>query len=420
MKTHFGIIILGGGMAGSAAAISAAREGADVLLIEKYNCLGGAAAFDLINPFMPYKTKINSGEKKALNAGLFTEILERLDAMGGVRAGTEYAPVFEVEYLKKLLNDMAKEAGVNLLFGAHLTDVSVSDGRINSVTVSSVSGKLDFSADVYIDASGDANLSYLAGAPYRIGRDGDSLCQPMTLCFRLADVDVEKFAEQRAAINPLYKKMKESGAIKNPREDVLLFKTLSDSIIHFNTTRVVKRDPTDVFDVTRAEIEARDQVFEMLDFLKSNFTAFENAKLIQTGMQIGARESRMIIGEHVLTKDDITSMTKFPDGIAACNYDIDIHSPDGSGTSHWFFPDGEYYTIPYRSLIPKGFCNLLVAGRCISSDHDAQASFRVMPSCTSIGEAAGVAASMAKDGNVKAVDVDALRNRLREKGAVVD
>ncbi|MBR2467310.1 MAG: FAD-dependent oxidoreductase [Clostridia bacterium] len=420
MKNHYNVIVIGGGMAGSAAAISAAREGANVLLIEKYNCLGGAAAFDLINPFMPYKTKLEDGTKKAVNAGLFTEILERLDAMGGVRAGTEHAPVFEVEYLKKLLNDMARDAGVNLLFGAHLTDVSVLDGRINSVTVSSVSGELDFSADVYIDASGDANLSFLAGAPYRIGRDGDSLCQPMTLCFRLADVDAEKFAKQRAEINPLYKKMKKDGLIKNPREDVLLFKTLSDSIIHFNTTRVVKRNPTDIFDVTESELEARDQVFEMLDFLKSNFTAFENAKLIQTGMQIGARESRMIIGEHVLTKDDITSMTKFPDGIAACNYDIDIHSPDGSGTSHWFFPDGEYYTIPYRALIPKGFCNLLVAGRCISADHDAQASLRVMPPCTSVGEAAGIAAAMAKRGDVKSVDTELLRAKLRERGAVVD
>ncbi len=419
MKNHFGIIVVGGGFAGAAAAISAAREGSDVLLIEKYNCLGGAAVFNLINPFMPFSTKMPDGSRLSLSDGLFTEILDKLEKVGGLRART-IDPVFEVEYLKQVLNNMAREAGVNLLFGVQLTDAEVSDGVIKGVTVSGVSGKHTFTADTFIDATGDANLSFIAGAEYRLGRDGDSLCQPMTLCFRLADVDPEKFIEQKKDITPLYKKLKADGKISNPREDVLIFRTITDSIIHFNTTRVIKHDPTDVFDVTEAELIARDQVFEMLDFLKSNFSAFENAKLIQTGIQIGARESRMIIGEHILTKDEIMASTKFEDGIAACNYDIDIHSPDGAGTSHWYFPDGKYYTIPYRSLIPNGFKNLLVAGRCISSDHDAQASYRIMPTCTSIGEAAGIAASMAKDGNVTSIDVGALRRRLREKGAVVD
>ena len=415
MKNEYDIVVVGGGFAGASAAICAAREGKKVILIEKYNCMGGAACFDLVNPFMPYATG-----GKALSAGIFTEIVDRLEAIGGlIRSG---APVFEAEYLKFVLNNMAKEAGLELLYQAYMTDVNVCDGKIRSVTVSGTSGKREIFGKCFIDATGDANLSFLAGCSYRLGRDGDSLCQPMTLCFRLSDVDPVKFKEEKPLINPLYKKLQAEGAITNPRENVLIFRTITESIIHFNTTRVVKLNPTDMDDVTKAEIITREQVFEMLNFLKSNFLAFKNAKLIQSGMQVGARESRMIIGEHVLTKDEIMACTKFEDGIAACNYDIDIHSPDGSGTSHYYFPEGTYYTIPYRSLLTKEISNLLVAGRCISSDHDAQASLRIMPVCATLGQAAGVAASIAVDRGCapKDVDIELLRNKLRACNAVID
>jgi hypothetical protein len=244
----------------------------------------------------------------------------------------------------------------------------------------------------------------------------------MTLCFRLCDVDPVLFKKERPLINPLYKKLHSEGLITNPREDVLLMHTICDSIIHFNTTRVIKLNPTDMDDVTKAEIITREQVFEMLGFLKKNFSCFKNAKLMQSGLQVGVRESRMIIGEHTLTKDEIMACTKFEDGIAACNYDIDIHSPDGGGTSHYYFPEGEYYTIPYRTLLPKGISNLIVTGRCISADHDAQASLRIMPVCATLGQAAGVAASIAVDcGCVpKDVDIELLRNKLRACNAVID
>ena len=137
-------------------------------------------------------------------------------------------------------------------------------------------------------------------------------------------------------------------------------------------------------------------------------------------MQIGVRESRMIDGEYTLTKEDLLACARFDDSIAVCNYDIDIHSPDGSGTSHYYFPKGEYYTIPYRCLIPKNAENLLVAGRCVSATHDAQASLRIMPTCATLGDAAGIAASIASNGNVRSVDTNELRKILKEKGAKVD
>ena len=421
MKNKYDIIVVGGGFAGAAAAISAGRLGKSVLLIEKYNCMGGAACYDLVNPFMPYMTTDpESGDRIDLSCGLFTEIVDRLRALGGARNEKRSLP-FNEEVLKYLLNTMAFESGVELLYQTYVTDVRKEGDKINAVKISNVSGNSEIEADCFIDATGDANLAVMAGCPYRLGRERDNLCQPMTLCFRLAGVKGFD-ADVKARINALYTEYQASGRIKNPRENVLIFRTLVEDILHFNTTRVVKLDPTNAEDVTKAEITAREQVFEMYNFLRENFDEFKDSTLISTGIQIGVRESRMIEGEYVLTKDDLLSCARFDDSIAVCNYDIDIHSPDGSGTSHYYFPKGEYYAIPYRCLVPKNTANLLVAGRCVSADHDAQASLRIMPTCATLGEAAGVAASLAVKNSCSArdVDVDALRSILRENGAKVD
>lgn len=421
LKNKYDIIVVGGGFAGASAAISAGRLGKSVLLIEKYNCMGGAACYDLVNPFMPYATTDpESGERIDLSCGLFTEIVERLRALGGANQSKRSLP-FNEEVLKYLLNTMALESGVELLYQTYVTGVRKEEGRIKAVKISNVSGNSEIEGDCFIDATGDANLAVMADCPFRLGRESDNLCQPMTLCFRLAGV--KSFdADLKARINSLYVEHQAAGKIKNPRENVLIFRTLVDDILHFNTTRVVKLDPTNAEDVTRAEIIAREQVFEMYDFLRTNFEEFKDSTLISTGIQIGVRESRMIDGEYTLTKDDLLSCKIFEDTIAVCNYDIDIHSPDGSGTSHYYFPSGKYYGIPYRCLIPKNAENLLVAGRCVSADHDAQASLRIMPTCSNLGEAAGIAAvlSIEDNGKVRSVSAEALRALLKEKRAKVD
>lgn len=421
LKNKYDIIVVGGGFAGATAAISAGRLGKSVLLIEKYNCMGGAACYDLVNPFMPYATTDpESGERIDLSCGLFTEIVDRLRALGGANQSKRSLP-FNEEVLKYLLNVMAVESGIDLLYQTYVTGVRKEGNIIKAVKISNVSGNSEIEADCFIDATGDANLAVMAGCPFRLGRESDNLCQPMTLCFRLAGVKAFD-ADLKARINALYVDRQAAGKIKNPRENVLIFRTLVDDILHFNTTRVVKLDPTDAEDVTRAEVIAREQVFEMYDFLRSNFEEFKDSTLISTGIQIGVRESRMIDGDYVLTKDDLLSCRIFEDTIAVCNYDIDIHSPDGSGTSHYYFPNGKYYGIPYRCLIPKNADNLLVAGRCVSADHDAQASLRIMPTCSNLGEAAGVAAvlSLEKNGNVRTVDTENLRVALRAKRAKVE
>ncbi len=417
MNKHWDIIVVGGGFAGVGAAISAAREDKKVLLIEKFNCLGGAACYDLVNPFMKYWTTVDDNARNNLSEGIFSEIIMRLKSSGAMQ---DNSTRFNEEYLKIILNSMAVENNVELLFNTVVTSVKVSDGRLSSVTVSNVSGCEELEADYFIDCTGDANLSYLSGFQYKVGRPEDGLCQPMTLCFRMADVDSEKFS--RTDINDLYIKLHAEGKFKNPRENVLMFRTLVDSIIHFNTTRVIRLDPTNAWDVTKAEIEAREQIQEMVEFLKENFDAFRNSQLISSGMQIGARESRMIEGLHVLSRDEIVACTKFDDGIAACNYDIDIHNPDGSGTYIYSFAEGTYYTIPYRCLVPKTSRNLLVAGRCISCDHETQASMRIMPVCCTLGEAAGTASAILADtgSDVNDIDTALLRNKLRDYGCVVD
>ena len=421
-ELRYEIVVVGGGFAGASAAIAAARQGKRVLLIEKYNSLGGAAVYDLVNPFMGNWTRDpeRGGAQTDLSCGLFLEIVERMERLDGARymAGI----TFNEEILKYVLNTMAAESGVQLLYQTYVTDVRVEDGRIVSLTVSNVGGRSEIHADCFIDATGDANLSHLAGCPYRVGREGDGMCQPMTLCFRLGNVDTGNYGELKSRINALYKEHQAAGRIKNPRENVLVFRTLNDRILHFNTTRVVKLNPTDAWDVTRAEIEAREQVFELYRFLKENFEEFKDSILLSTGLQIGVRESRMIEGEYTLSQEDLLAFARFDDAIAVCNYDIDIHSPDGSGTSHYYFPDGKYYQIPYRTLIPKGVCNLLVAGRCISATHEAQASVRIMPVCANLGEAAGIAATLALDvgGNVRDVDVSRLQALLVKVGARIE
>ena len=417
MKEKYGLIVAGGGFAGVCAAIAAAKYGEDVLLIEKNNCLGGAAANALVMPFMSYWTMEN-GKRKYLCGGLFSEIVAEMKAFGG---DDGHDTTFDEEILKIVLNRMCIKYGVKLLFDAVIFKSDVREGRICSVSVLGKSKVIELYADNFIDATGDGELSMLSGCEFMLGREKDNLCQPMTLCFRMSGVDMDKFHLNRSKINPLYQEFQQKGLIKNPRENVLIFSNFNSGVLHFNTTRVVKLNPTDPFDVTRAEIEAREQVFELHKFLRENIEGFENSRVLSTALQIGIRESRKILGEYVLTQEDLKSLRRFEDAIAVANYDIDIHSPDGSGTSHYYFSDGDWYEIPYRCLIPKGIGNLLVAGRCISSTHEAQASYRIMPYCAEIGQAAGTAAALAKKNGVdmRNIDVKELQKLLRCDGFVI-
>ncbi|MBQ4087154.1 MAG: FAD-dependent oxidoreductase [Clostridia bacterium] len=416
-KEKYDIIVVGGGFSGVACAISAARDGASVLLVEQTNCLGGAANINLVSPFMGNHIPKDGVERFPLSMGLFQEIVAEMKKLDGRSS----EGMFSDESLKLVLQRMALSAGVALLFNTTFVRAIAENEMVTAVEFVNKSGVFCKEATYFVDATGDGDVAVSAGCPYQVGRNEDNLCQPMTLCFRVANVDIPAFEEGYKDLQKLYKEYQTAGKIKNPREDILRFHMVLDNVLHFNTTRVVKYDPTNGEDISQAEVIAREQVFEMMAFLKENAKGFEKAQLMSTAMRIGTRESRMIQGEYVLTEHDIMELKKFPDGIAACRYDMDIHSPDGSGTYHWFLPPGEYYTIPYRTLLPLKAKNMMVVGRCISSTHMAQASYRIMPVVCCIGEAAGTALAMAKCENIMPgqVDTDKLRSILVEHGAFV-
>ena len=417
----YNLVVVGGGLTGVAAAVSAAREGLSVLLVEKSGCLGGAISNCLVYPFMPYWTKPYWGEaaknKKYLSQGIFKEMKERHDKYVTDCKDHE----FNSEYFKIVLDDMTVESGVTVLFHSVLADVKKQGEKITAIEIIAKSQHITVEADFFVDATGDGDLFYLAGCDYQLGRESDGFCQPMTTCFRMSGVDLDLFTEERPKLQELYKEKQAKGEITNPRENILVFFGVGEDVLHFNSTRVIKLNPTDPFDVSRAEVMARRQIHELVSFLKENSKAFDESALISIAVDIGVRESRKLKGVHILTADEIINCTQFEDSIALGNYDIDIHNPTGTGTNHRFFGDGEYYTIPYRSLLPKEFNNLLVAGRCLSATHEAQASVRIMPTCCCLGQAAGTAVAVAikTDKNAHNVDVKSLQNKLIENGAVL-
>ncbi len=417
-RNTYDIIVLGGGFTGCAAAIAAARQGKSVLLLEASGFLGGAASNCLIYPFMNYTTILTNEDgtttRHELSRGIFTETVAMLKARGG----------FVDETLKLILDEMTVKEGVEVLFHATLCDVEKNGTHIDNISVATKAGVLTFYAKMFIDCTGDADLCVMADLPTKLGREKDDLCQPMTLCFRVANVDKKTFFASRDIWQTLYKEQLAAGKFSNPRENILVFDHPIEGVLHFNTTRVVKHNPVNPFDVTKAEMEARRQVTEIMNFFRdNNIPGMENARLVYTAPSIGVRESRMLIGDYVLTGDDLVACTKFDDAIAAGNYDIDIHNPEGSGTSHYYFPEGTWYTIPYRSLIPRAEdCdNLLIGGRCISCNHEAQASIRIMPICATTGEAAGIGASVAIDGDttVQNADIAKIQTILTAAGAYI-
>lgn len=417
----FDLVVAGGGLAGCAAAIAAARRGLSVLLAEREAALGGAPVGNLVMPFMPWRTRDPAtGGTLDLSQGLFAELCDRLRAMGGMEPDTDCCVPFSEPCLRVLLDRMCAEAGVEVLFHAALADVEKDGARLVAATFACKASLVCAEAPLFVDATGDADLAAMAGVPFRVGRESDGLCQPMTLCFRLSGV---KDSVPWAEVNARWREAQAAGRLRNPRENVLAFRPMEPGTVHFNSTRVVKLSPVDPWDLSKAEAEAREQMLELHAFLRAEFPDwFAGSRISSAAPAVGVRESRMVEGRHVLSAEDLLSLARFPDAIAAANYDIDIHSPDGSGTSHHYFGPGEWYTIPYRCLLPReGADNLLVAGRCISATHEAQASIRVMPIVTTLGQAAGTAAALARKAGVlpPAVDPSALRAALREDGAFV-
>ncbi len=408
------VVVVGGGPGGVAAALSAAQAGARVLLIEQYGMLGGMATVGLVNPFMTFF----AGQRQII-FGSFQKLLDKLASFPGGLGGPKGPWAFDSDVYARATEELCQEAGIELLFHSYLCDAAKEGETLKAAIYASKSGLQAASAKVFVDATGDADLAALAGCPFEQGRPGDGLTQPMTCCFEMSGVDEERMPS-KTDIDNAFKAARARGEVSIPLDwGVLYFYTTHPGQVHFNNTRIVRRHGTDVDDMTWAEAEGRRQAFELAAWMIANITGFEQAHLSRLPGQVGVRESRRIVGDYTLIAEDVTEARKHPDAIACGSYMVDIHDPDGGGVVHQWPPAGDWYDIPYRCLLPQGARNLVIAGRPISSTHEAHSATRVMPIAAAIGDGAGVAAALAAeaDGDLRAIDLNKLREQLKAQGA---
>ncbi|KOR90790.1 FAD-dependent oxidoreductase [Paenibacillus solani] len=441
----YDVAVLGGGPAGIAAALSSARSGARTILVERYGFLGGMSTAAMVYPWMTFHSAVGEHVIK----GIAQEIVDRLmalgaspghlrDTIGFTHTLTPYHP----EVYKVLAFEMLEEAGVELLLHTSIIDVQTDQAgeRIDRVQVYNKSGTSYLQAKAYVDATGDGDVAYMAGAPWEQGNDTHNV-QPMTMKFRMKGVDLQK-VKQYMQENPsqfyhksliakldhlpltgvmgFYDKWN-AADLPIQREGVLFFSGPHEDEVLINVSRVSGLDPTHIEDLTKAEIEGRKQVLQLESFFQQHIPGFEKAVVAAVGSQIGVRETRRIIGHYVLNGLDVLDARRFEDVIARSGYPIDIHNPEGKGVTANFIREGGAYDIPYRSIVPLKISNLLLAGRCISTTHEAQATTRLTPSCMAIGQAAGIAAALTVKHHCNAIDVPIteLQQRLIEGKAVL-
>lgn len=417
------VLVIGGGPAGAIAAVAAAREGMQTVLVEQHGFLGGnltAAGIDTM--YGIYSVGQNPAK---MVGGYFDEVVERLKAwkacyerVNTYGAGTGLT--FGVEEMKLVLENMARESGVQLLYHALVPDVyHDQDGQLAGVIVASKSGLQKICAKIMIDASGDADVVARAGGP--VERPGEvGPVQSCTAVFFMANVDLEAY-RRWGGKKSLWEAMRQAdqdGSYKLPRLEGSLHATPEPTQIEANMTRIPNVDATDARSVTEAEIVGRGQVREYARFLVENVPGFENAYLTRTGSSLGIREGRRVIGDYVLTRDDVIEGHKFPDAIVRCGQPIEDHH-GGSDTKWVYVKEYGYYEIPFGCLVPRGMENVLTAGRCLSATHDAHASARSSATAMGMGQAAGVAAAMALSSGVEIRQISAakLQKRLRYLGA---
>lgn len=435
------VLVIGSGPSGLAAAVAAAREGMTVRLVEQYGYLGGNLTGALVGPCM---TSFSLDGKTQLIRGIFDEFVRTMESLGGavhpshtvggspfagfMTYGHEAVTPFDPEVAKRVALEMALDAGVELMLHSMMVDSVVENGRVAGAVVAHKGGMSFLPATVTVDASGDGDVAARAGAEFRYGRESDGTVQPMTLFFRVRDVDDEAVAayqaehpEERFPFESLVEKAHRDGAYSLPRRGVQLFKTIEPGVWRVNTTRVTGVDGTDVHDLTRAEVEARRQVLDLLDFFRAELPGMGSSRLLDTAATIGVRETRRIVGTYEITLDDLVQARAFEDVVAVAGYPVDIHSPTSKdGPFDDDIPTtANVYEIPYGALVPAEVDGLLVAGRCISGTHEALAAIRVMPPAFALGQAAGTAAAQAARGGIapRDVDVRALQERLLEAGA---
>lgn len=393
---QYNVMVVGGGMTGVAAALSAARLGAKVLIVEQTNCLGGVATSGWHNHLSQYNAW---DDDTRVVGGLAYEVGERLVREGyGTTDGS--CVDFDVEGLKLLLDRMMAEAGVEVLYYTFFCDALVEDGQIVGGVIQNKSGRQAVIAYQVIDTTGDADVAAYAGVPFTMGRQEDGLCQPTTLMFMLEGVDWPRVDAWRTnyQMTEVWEQAQAEG-IMEPFQNQIMGWWHTDvrpTQVGVNMTHMTHVDATDAGDLTRATIEGRRQAHHLTEVFRQVVPGMEDCYLIATAPLLGLRESRRIEGEVTLTAHDMLAGREWEDAVGYGNFYIDIHNPEGPGMSEQTYrPEpGFRYQIPYRIMVPKAVDNLLVAGRCVSVTHEALGSIRVMLTCMVMGEAAGAAAML--------------------------
>ena len=444
------VLIIGGGPSGLCAAIASARAGAKTLLIEQSGYCGGMATAGLVAPFM---TCYDSGGNIMLIRGLFEEIVNRLVEMGGaihpskvptssaftsyITAGHIHVTPFKAESLKLLADRMLTEAGVSVLYHTTFVDAITRNDRVKHVIVAKKEGLCSIEAKVIVDCTGDGDCAAAAGASFTLG-NGNGRIQPATMFFRISNVDSKKIdADIEANKDNFYRKngvnyrslhwwvsqAREAGDWTLDRVSIGLFRGVEEDEWSINTSRIMGIDGTKSQSLTNGEKAGREQVDEIFAFLKKYVPGCENAKLLQSGSTLGIRETRHIEGIKTLTLDDVLNCNVPDDSIFIAANSVDVHGRFGPQSNEYItIPEGKYYGVPYGCLVPKGFSNLLVAGRCLSADSEAAGAVRVMPPCMAMGQAAGIAAALAclKNTDARELDIVELRRELEKNGGLLN
>ncbi len=395
------ILVAGGGTAGCAAAIAAARRGHKVVLVEEANCLGGTSTTGGVGEW--FANLDGMGD-------IFAAVVAGLDEFGARLQGRFFHP----EYLKIVWQMLAERAGVRVLLHASVHGADTDAGRVRRLHVLSCSQPLTAAAKYFIDATGEGDLAAAAGATFVKGDPQHGRTLHMTLTFTLYDTGRPVRPHLPAGLAEI--------ASEADLPGLHVWIGLGDGRVYCNATKVMLHDPTDPLSLSDAELEGRRQVARVLHFL--NRTKFPNHALASTGASIGIREGRRVIGEHVLTESEVLggAARSAADGIAVATSQIDFHSLTRPGNTGWR-QQVDPYPIPLRCLIARGWQNLLMAGKCISVDQVVHSSMRMTPTCCAMGQAAGTAVAMALEkglADIRCLDVKELQPQLRTDGLELD
>jgi hypothetical protein len=427
---EYEVAVLGGGPAGIAAAVAASRAGRRTLLIERYGFLGGMGTAAGVTNFCGLHANV-FGEMHRVVQGIASELLERIGRLGGLNAphlilGKIFAQAYDTAAYKIAADDLLSSHKVDILFHALGAGVVMHDDRrVNALMVETKAGRQAVRADIFIDCSGDGDLAAWAGAPYEVGDNAGSMLYP-SMMFRLNGIDPEKAGEAWRTIPALMEQAEAAGTHKFPRKAAIVRPQRSQIEWRVNFTQLARKDGRAVNglepdDLTRGEIEGRQQALKAFEFLRT-VPGFEKSYIVDLPPQLGIRETRRVVGGHMLSGEDVLGCASFEDSIGVNGWPIESHV---AGDVIFKFPpipeSRGFNELPYRMLVPEGVDNLLMAGRCASMTHDGQSAARVSGACFAMGEAAGSAAALALGGNTNPRDiaVEKLQQALKQRGAFI-